>query len=76
MITVSERDLVTCMRFIRDMRAHAVINNVDPWAVRQALILALEIDTATALKRGIKPEELRRFDTFIKKDVKTWLKKA
>lgn len=76
MTTVRERDLTTCMVYIRDMRAHAVINNVDPWAVRQALVLALEMDTAAALERGVKPEELRRFDTFIKKDVRAWLKKA
>lgn len=73
--TVSEKDLVVCMTFIKDMRAWAVANNTNPWTVRQALIISLAIDTAAARARGIPPKNLQRFDERVKADTKKWLKR-
>ena len=75
METVKEQDLITCMTFIRDMRAWAALNNVDPWAVRQALLIALHMDTKAALARGIKHKDLQQFDRATRWSTGQWLKK-
>lgn len=74
MTTVKEEDLEGAMKWIRELRRWAVKNNIDPWAVRQALVTALESDTIAALNRGIKKEDLLSFDSYIKRDVKEFMK--
>lgn len=60
--TISTRDFYNVMVKLRDLRAWAVKRNVDPWAFRQALITVLELDTLTALERGVPRENLEKFD--------------
>ena len=71
---VSEKDLVGAMRWIRELRKWALVNDTDPWAVRQAILMALEMDTEAALQRGVKLQALQRFDEIVKADIKEWLK--
>jgi hypothetical protein len=69
---VDEKQLEACLIRLRDFRAWAVINKIDPWAVRQALVMTLEIDTKATLDRGIKPEVLKNFDNLVKVDTQKW----
>lgn len=75
MKTVNEQELIGCMMFVRNMRAWAVQNNVDPWAVRQTLLIALHLDTKAALNRGIKHQDLQHFDRAARWSIGQWLKK-
>ena len=61
-VTTPERDLLQALKKIRDLRAWAVRKRIDPWALRQALLLTIHIDTAAALKRGISSEGIQAFD--------------
>lgn len=61
-LPVKQEDLLTILVKLRDVRAWAVHNEADPWAFRQALITVMAIDTAAALERGVKNEDLARFD--------------
>jgi len=70
---VNEKEVVGATRFIKQMRLWAVNNSVDPWAIRQALIWALEMDTAAALMKGIPPEELDNFDLVAKANIQAWI---
>ena len=60
--TVREEDLMPILTRLRDLRRYAVMHNIDPWAFRQALLLALELDTQAALLRGISRRDLAAFD--------------
>jgi len=71
--TVKERDLQLCMLKIRELRRMAHNKHLDPWAVRQALVIALEIDTHVALKLGIPLEKLAEFDAMVATDVGEWI---
>jgi len=71
--TVSEKDFEQCLLKLRSLRLWAVQNKIDPWAFRQMLVIALEVDTKVALDRGIKPSDLDHFDSFVKKDIKSWM---
>ena len=75
METISEKELIGCMTFIKEMRIWAALNNVDPFAIRQALLTALHIDTKVALARGIKHKDLQIFDQTVRQDIGQWLKK-
>jgi len=70
---VSEKDLLQMLKWIRGLRAWAVKNNIDPWAVRQGLIIALEMDTYLILNRGIPLESLKEFDRIASYDAKMWI---
>ena len=70
-----EKNLAGCLKRIRNMRHWAVTNNINPWTFRQALVMAIYIDTAGALARGVKPEQLQQFDATIKQDVIKWVEK-
>lgn len=70
---VSSQDLLKVMVKIRDLRAYTVRERLDPWAVRQGLILALELDTAAALERRVPIENLQEFDQAVRADVRTWV---
>lgn len=73
---VSEAELEKALKRIRALRLWAVQSDIDPWALRQALLMALEMDTKAALGRGIRPEALRDFDARVKADIRTWLEEA
>jgi len=71
--TVNAKDFEACLLKLRSLRLWAVQSNIDPWAFRQMLIIALEMDTKVALDRGIKPTNLQNFDLIVKKDIKSWM---
>jgi len=73
---VSELDLVKVLEWIKGLREWAVRNDIDPWAVRQGLIIALEMDTYLILDRGIPLEHLKNFDKKTSYDAKMWIVKA
>jgi len=73
--TVSERDFEACLVKLRDLRLWGVQNNIDPWAFRQMLLIALEMDTRAALDRGISLIDLQKFDSIAKKDIQLWMQK-
>jgi len=70
---VREGDLINMMRRMRDLRRWAHEHQMDPWAVRQALVIALALDTAAALKYGVSSENLEAFDREIRDDVQGWV---
>jgi len=72
-MSVDEKHFTECLIKLRDLRLWAVINKIDPWAFRQTLIIALEMDTKVALERGIKQCDLQKFDFTAKKDAQLWV---
>jgi len=72
--TVNEKDFKACLVKLRNLRLWSVQNNIDPWAFRQTLLIALEMDTKAALDRGISPINLQNFDLIVKKDIQSWMK--
>lgn len=71
---VNEDNLMEVLRWIRDLRKKALFRKMEPWTVRQGLVMALEFDTESALERGISKGTLDRFDNMIKEDLKKWFK--
>jgi hypothetical protein len=71
--TVKTKDLKLCMQKIQELRRMALNRHLDPWAVRQALIFALIIDTHAALKRGFPMKTLDDFDQQVKEDTEKWI---
>jgi len=69
---VSSQDLLKVLVKVRDLRAYAVRKNLDPWAVRQGLLIALEIDTLAALRRGVPRENLVIFDMAAKENIQVY----
>lgn len=59
---VPEEDLVRALMSLREFRAWGVREDIDPWAIRQALIMVLAMDTEAALERGVDPDTLFTFD--------------
>jgi hypothetical protein len=74
MSTVPLEDFEDVMVKIRDLRLWATRRRLDPWAFRQALIVALEIDTQAALDHGISRDQLANFDRVAREDIRGWLK--
>lgn len=70
---INEETLSRVMLKIRDFRAWVVANNIDAWTVRQALLMAVEMDTRSALQRGIRPLDILAFDSAVKLDINKWL---
>ena len=73
--TVCEEDFKTCLVKLRNLRLWAFQNNIDPWAFRQMLLIALTMDTEAAIERGVNPEDLQKFDSTAKEDIKTWIQR-
>jgi len=71
---VNEEDLKLAMTLIRDLRLRAYRLHLDPWAVRQALIIAFEIDTHVALERGVLKHQLETFDVLSRKNAREWVR--
>ena len=57
---------------MRNVRAWSIKNDINPWAFRQALLFALEVDTHHALQK-VKKEDLDRFDKAVKEDTQGWI---
>ena len=62
MATLSTEELLQVLKKIRNLRAWAVREKVNAWAVRQALIITLELDRLAAIERGVRPKDLSNFD--------------
>jgi len=73
---VSERDLLLVLKWMEGFRKWSIRNNIDPWAVRQGLIILLEMDTYSMLDHGISLEALKEFDRKASHDAKMWIVKA
>jgi hypothetical protein len=63
-------DLTEALAFLREIHAMAVQMNWHLWITRQALVMALEFDTLTALEKGITRQQLDNFDTPVKVNVR------
>lgn len=61
-VTVKKQDLITVLKWLRDLRIRALRKRIDPWAFRQGLLLVLQLDTRAALERGVPLEALQNFD--------------
>ena len=61
-VTVREQDLLQVLKWLRDLRIRAIKKKIDPWALRQSLLLVLHLDTLAALERGVTLEALQNFD--------------
>jgi hypothetical protein len=62
-------ELKLCLMKLRDLRLWATQNKINPWIFRQMLIMAIEIDTLCAMERGIKRQDLERFDKTVKSNM-------
>lgn len=67
------KDLLRALKRLRDFRAWGVKRNVDPWAIRQALIIVMAMDTATALERGVEARALDIFDNAARKKAQAFI---
>lgn len=72
--TITAAELTLAMRDLRDVRARHLQRGGDPWAMRQALILVLELDTRAALDHGVTRESLARFDVGARASAEEWLR--
>lgn len=69
--TVNEDDFTDALKYLKELKAYAVQNDLDPWAVRQALVLTLELDTITALNNPkVTQEQLYLFDAIVIKNAR------
>ncbi len=75
MTSVNRDDLEWVLLQLRSLRAQAVLQGRDPWAVRQGLVLALTLDTEAALWKGVPKEKLDEFDTAVKLNVPELVKR-
>jgi len=64
-VTVRKQDLLQVLKWLRDLSLRAVKKKIDPWAVRQGLILVLQSGTKIALERGVKLEVIQQFDRLV-----------
>jgi len=51
---VNEKHLLKALKYLRDLRAWGVRRNIDPWAIRQALIMVLELKPGITLLAVLK----------------------
>jgi len=72
---IDENQLREALRRIRDLRLWAAMNRINPLAVRQALITAMEIDTDAALHRGVSLQDLAKFDAKVTAYCRDWIQK-
>ena len=73
--TVPERDFYLVLEKLRDVRNLAVERDINPWAFRQAMITVLELDTVTAVERGVKPEKLDEFDAVAGEEAREFVRR-
>jgi len=73
-LPVVDRDsLVATLQRLKDLRAWAMKKGIDAWAVRQALVIVMAMDTAAALRRGVSRRQLDFFDRVVRADAEKWL---
>lgn len=72
---VSEEELFKVLMELRDLRARHLRRRGSPWALRQAFIIVLTLDTAAALERGVPPENLQGFDAVAQADAQEWVRR-
>jgi len=63
-------DLDHVMIWIRDFRQWQHREKIDPYVVRQGIIMMLEADTDAALANRVNPEELQKFDDGVRAEAK------
>lgn len=68
MAAIKTEELFEALKRIRDLREWSVREKVNPWAVRQALVIGLEMDSVAAIERGVTPRDLSGFDSMVKAD--------
>lgn len=71
----NNQHLLEAMAHLRDYRLWVVKNRVDAWVSRQALVMALEIDTIVATGHGVKVEDLEKFDDGCRTEAKNFVEK-
>ena len=71
--TVNQDNLLEAMRRLRSFRRSACIDKLDPWAVRQALIIIVEMDAIAAVAHGVKPGDLDTFDDVVRQQARQWV---
>lgn len=71
----NNQHLTEAMAHLRDYRIWALKEGIDPWVSRQALVMALEIDTIAALGQGVNVEDLATFDSGCRKEAKDFAEK-
>jgi len=64
-VTIRKQDLLQVLKWLRDLSLRAVKKKIDPWAVRQGLILVLQSSTKAALERGISLKVIQQFDSLV-----------
>uniref|UniRef100_A0A6M3M1W5 Uncharacterized protein n=1 Tax=viral metagenome TaxID=1070528 RepID=A0A6M3M1W5_9ZZZZ len=64
-VTVRKQDLLQVLKWLRDLSLRAVKKKINPWAVRQGLILFLQSSTKTMLDHGVSLEEIQQFDRLV-----------
>jgi dTDP-4-dehydrorhamnose reductase len=69
----NEEDIVQALQFMKELRLYAINMDMEPWSLRQALILTLEMDTIAMLEKGIPQKNIDQFDDEIRRDLKSWL---
>jgi len=68
---VNEEHFIGAMKYLKELKAYAVQNDLDSWAVRQALVLTLEFDTIAALNNPkVTQEQLYLFDAIVIKNAR------
>jgi len=72
---VDEAQFLLVMGRLRDLRLWTLRNRINPWATRQALIIALQIDAYAALHRGVSRQDLAKFDVKVVSDAQEWIRR-
>ena len=70
---IPERDFYETLKRLRDVREWAWRTKIDPFAFRQAIITVLELDTTSAIERGVNPEKLEAFDAQAREETRAFI---
>jgi len=62
MQAIKNEELLEALKRIKALREWSVKEKINPWAVRQALIIGLEMDTVAAQELGITLRNIQFFD--------------
>lgn len=69
-----EKDLTEALEWFRAYRYWALSTKKNPWMIRQALVISLEIDTAVLLDQGVDLKALEKADQESKLEAKRLIK--
>jgi len=73
--TVNEEHFYEALARLRDFLLWSVRSKIDPWAKRQALITLLEFDRSGAIEKGVKPDDIAKFDEVARKEAQNFIEK-